>query len=98
MTTEMIIILIVCAVDDGLGFVPKERNAKLRSWLRAYNRTAKTASEPRWLTHLLPVKSPWLNPIEPRWLHAKRGVCEPDGELPPPVLRSRFSIHSTFDR
>src|SRR5262245_36342919 len=29
MTTEMIIILIFCAVDDGLGRVKKERNAKL---------------------------------------------------------------------
>jgi hypothetical protein len=29
MTTELIIILIFCAVDNGLGFVPKERNAKV---------------------------------------------------------------------
>ena len=29
MTTEEIIILIFCAVDNGLGRVPKERNAKL---------------------------------------------------------------------
>ncbi len=29
MTTELIIILIFCAVDKGLGFIPKERNAKL---------------------------------------------------------------------
>jgi hypothetical protein len=29
MTTEEIIILIFCAVDDGLGFVAKERNASL---------------------------------------------------------------------
>jgi hypothetical protein len=29
MTTEMIIILIFCAVDDGLGAMKKERNAKL---------------------------------------------------------------------
>src|SRR5512145_1968346 len=29
MTTELIIILIFCAVDDGLGMIPKERNAML---------------------------------------------------------------------
>ncbi len=29
MTTEEIIIHIFCAVDDGLGVVPKERNARL---------------------------------------------------------------------
>jgi len=29
MTTELIIILIFCSVDNGLGNMPKERNAKL---------------------------------------------------------------------
>lgn len=69
------------------------KSADLRGWIRAYNRAAKAAGEPRLLTHLLPVKSPWLNPIEPRWVHAKRAVCEPDGELTPPVLRSRLCAH-----
>lgn len=45
------------------------------------------------LTHLLTVKSPWLNPIEPRWVHAKRGVCEPDGELTPTILQRRLCAH-----
>lgn len=27
----------------------------------------------------LPTKSPWLNPIEPRWIHTKRRVVNPDG-------------------
>jgi hypothetical protein len=26
----------------------------------------------------LPVKSPWLNPIEPEWVHTKRKIVEPD--------------------
>jgi hypothetical protein len=69
------------------------KSADIRRWIRAYNRAAKTAGEPRLLTHLLPVKRPWLNPIEPRWVHAKRGVCEPDGELTPTVLRSRLCVH-----
>ena len=25
----------------------------------------------------LPIKSPWLNRIEPHWIHAKRAVVEP---------------------
>lgn len=25
----------------------------------------------------LPVKSPWLNPIEPTWVHSKRAIIEP---------------------
>ena len=26
----------------------------------------------------LPVKSPWLNPIEPKWAHGKKAIVEPD--------------------
>ena len=26
----------------------------------------------------LPIKSPWLNPIEPKWVHGKRAIVEPD--------------------
>ena len=26
----------------------------------------------------LPSKSPWLNPIEPKWVHGKRAIVEPD--------------------
>jgi transposase len=29
----------------------------------------------------LPSKSPWLNPIEPKWLHAKRRIVEPERVL-----------------
>ena len=25
----------------------------------------------------LPVKAPWLNPIEPKWVHGKRRIVEP---------------------
>ncbi len=30
---------------------------------------------------LLPKQSPWLNPIEPKWVHGKRRVAEVDGVL-----------------
>jgi hypothetical protein len=33
----------------------------------------------RIVTCFLPKKSPWLNPIEPKWTHGKRRVVEPDG-------------------
>jgi transposase len=29
----------------------------------------------------LPSQSPWLNPIEPKWLHAKRQIVEPERVL-----------------
>jgi transposase len=69
------------------------KSADMRRWIRAYNRAAKAAGEPRLLTHRLPIKSPWLNPIEPRWVHAKRSVCEPDAELTPTVLHRRLCAH-----
>jgi hypothetical protein len=35
----------------------------------------------RIVTCLLPKKSPWLNAIEPKWIHGKRRVVESDGLL-----------------
>ncbi len=29
----------------------------------------------------LPSKSPWLNPIEPCWVHGKRAILEPERPL-----------------
>ena len=29
----------------------------------------------------LPTQSPWLTPIEPKWMHDKRAICESDREL-----------------
>lgn len=66
---------------------------RIRAWIRAYNRAAKAAGEPRLLVHGLPIKSPWLNPIEPCWVHAKRSVCEPDDDLAPAELRRRLCTH-----
>ena len=69
------------------------KSRDLQGWIRAYNRAAKAVGQPRLLTHLLPVKSPWLNPIEAHWVHAKRAVCEPDGVLSPTELRRRLGVH-----
>jgi len=69
------------------------KSKDIRRWIHDYNRQAKAVGQPRLLTHLLPVKSPWLNPIEVRWVHAKRSVCEPDGQLTPHELRRRLSAH-----
>ena len=39
--------------------------------------------EVRILSCLLPKQSPWLNAIEPKWVHGKRRVVEFDGLLGP---------------
>jgi hypothetical protein len=63
-------------------------------WVRQQNRQAKQEEDGvRLLTCLLPTKSPWLNPMEPIWLHAKRKVVEPDGDLSVKVLKERLCTH-----
>ncbi|MGH2346919.1 MAG: IS630 family transposase [Steroidobacteraceae bacterium] len=68
----------------------------VRDWLRAYNRQVKQAGHGvRLLATFLPVKSPWLNAIEPKWLHSKKRVAEPDRLLPTAELADR--VCATFD-
>jgi hypothetical protein len=69
------------------------KSKKLMGWIYQYNQNAKRNGDVRLLTCLLPVKSPWLNPMEAHWLHAKRKIVEPDGELSVRVLKSRLSAH-----
>jgi hypothetical protein len=54
----------------------------VRGWIREHNRQVKQSGQGvRLLVCPLPVKSPWLNPIEPKWVHGKRQVAEPEGTL-----------------
>jgi hypothetical protein len=51
-------------------------------WIEAHNQKVKRTGEGvRILSCLLPSKSPWLNPIEPKWLHGKRAVVKAEGVL-----------------
>jgi hypothetical protein len=53
-------------------------SAAVRTWLRQHNRHVKqTGQGVRIVSCLLPIKSPWLNPIEPLWRHGKRRIVEP---------------------
>ena len=44
---------------------------------------------------LLPIKSPWLNSMEPKWVHGKRKVVEPEGLLTAHELGER--VCGAFD-
>ncbi len=60
--------------DNAAWHTSKE----VRAWIRDHNRRAReTQRGVRLVPCLLPVKSPWLNPIEPKWVHGKRKVVEP---------------------
>ena len=50
----------------------------VRDWVGEHNRRVKQERRGvRLVLCGLPTKSPWLNPIEPMWLHGKRRVVEP---------------------
>src|SRR3712207_8106224 len=50
-----------------------------REWIASHNREVKkNGRSVRIISCLLPKKSPWLNAMEPRWIHGKRRVMEPD--------------------
>jgi transposase len=52
-----------------------------RDWIRAHNRRAKREGGVRILACALPTKSPWLNRIEPYWVHGKRAIVEAERKL-----------------
>jgi DDE superfamily endonuclease len=50
----------------------------VRTWIRTHNHAVKRDGlGVRIVVCCLPVKSPWLNPIEPKWVHSKRAIVEP---------------------
>jgi transposase len=62
----------------------------VRDWIRDHNRQVKQDSRGvRIVPCYLPVKSPWLNPIEAKWAHGKRRVVEPARLLPADELIER---------
>jgi transposase len=62
----------------------------VRQWIRAHNRRVKSRRQGvRIVNCYLPSKSPWLNPIEPKWVHGKRRVIEADRLLTAAELRTR---------
>jgi len=66
------------------------KSQQVRDWLGVHNHTVKqTGQGVRIVSCLLPSKSPWLNPIEPKWVHGKRAVSQPDRLLSADELEAR---------
>lgn len=61
----------------------------VRDWLRQHNREAKREGKVRILLCQLPTKSPWLNRIEPHWMHGKKAIVEPTRKLSAAELKTR---------
>jgi len=64
-------------------------SGEVRRWLRAHNQQAHRQGGVRLVPCRLPSKSPWLNPIEPHWVHGKRRVAEPARLLTAAALEAR---------
>ena len=62
---------------------------EVRTWIAEHNRRVKTAGGVRLVPCPLPSKSPWLNPIEPKWTHGKKRVVEPARLLTAAELEER---------
>ncbi len=45
-----------------------------------------------------PSKSPWLNPIKPKWVHGKWAVSEPDRLLSADELEARVCAYYGCER
>jgi transposase len=56
---------------------------------RAHNGRARREGGVRIVACRLPVKSPWLNPIEPKWAHGKRAVAKPERLLTAQEVKDR---------
>ena len=68
----------------------------VRAWIRTHNQQVKqTGRGVRIVVCWLPSKSPWLNPIEPKWAHGKRRVVEPARLLTARELAER--VCAAFD-
>jgi hypothetical protein len=66
-------------------------------WVKGHNHQVKQEGGVRLLSYLLPIKSPWLNPQEPHWVHCKRNVVEPKETLTVGQLKERIGSYFNSD-
>ena len=82
--------------DNASWHISHEVSHEVREWIASHNRRVKKNGRGvRIISCLVPKKSPWLNPIEPKWIHGKRKVVEPDGLLTAYELAKR--VCGVFD-
>jgi transposase len=77
--------MLVLIWDNAAWHVSKA----VRTWLRDHNQQVHREGGVRIVPCFLPTKSPWLNPIEPTWVHGKRRIAEPARLLTAQELESR---------
>jgi hypothetical protein len=86
--------VLVLSWDNASWHISRE----VRRWIGKRNREVKNSGSEagvRIATCLLPKKSPWLNAMEPKWIHGKRKVVEPNALLGAYELAER--VCAAFD-
>jgi len=66
---------------------------RVRRWIGTHNRRVKREGGCKIRVCSLPVKAPWLNPIEPKWRRGKRAIVEPDRMLTAAEVKQRVHEH-----
>ena len=66
---------------------------RVRRWIERHNRRVRKTGGCRIRVCGLPVKAPWRNPIEPKWMHGKRAIVEPDRKLTADEVKDRVCSH-----
>jgi transposase len=73
---------------------PWHVSKRVRAWIKDHNIRAKQAGGVRIIACFLPIKSPWLNAIEPKWVHGKKAITEPAHKLT--VQETKDRIHDYY--
>jgi hypothetical protein len=86
----------LCLIGDNASW---HRSPAVQGWIRQHNQHVKRgAVGVRLVVCPLPSKSPWLNPIEPKWVHGKRAVAEADRLLSADELEGRVCAYYHCER
>jgi len=74
---------------------PWHTSARMRGGPQEHDRQVRCGEKEKvcLIACYLPKRSPWLNPTEPKWLHGKRAVAEPEAALNEAELMARVHEH-----
>jgi hypothetical protein len=71
----------------------------VRTWVRTQNQRVKANRRGvRIVACRLPVKRPWLNPIEPKWVHGNRAISDPEHMLRADEREARVDAYDGCER
>ena len=73
---------------------PWHVSKRVKAWIESHNAQVAAGGGCRIEVCGLPIKAPWLNAIEPKWMHGKKAIAEPTRTLSAEELRER--VHDYY--